>query len=190
MPIVIHLGRDVKEYREKSEKIILQAIAESRFGCEFCLRPMTRHSNYDRRIKETGQSLTITVIWCKACKNYHALLPDFLLPRKHYSANEIEGVIIDSGTLPINQIDTEASESTVRRWLQQIVERIKQAVGILKYLFGRAGQAVGETAIDAGHCYSELEQVLEKAPREVRYSGNKLGLANLWLGTNETVVHI
>jgi len=190
MPIVIHLGRDVKEYESKSEEIILQAIAEARFGCEFCLRPMARHSNYDRSIKETGQTLTITMVWCKACRNFHALLPDFLLPRKHYSGNEIEGVIIDSGTLPVNQIDTEASEPTVRRWIQQIGERIKQAISMLKYLFWRAGQAVSEIAIDTGHCYSELEQVLEKAPRSVRYSGNKLGLANIWLGTNETVVHI
>ena len=190
MSIVLHLGRDVKEYKEKSEEIILQAIAEGRFGCEFCLHPMVRHSNYDRGIKETGQKLTITMVWCKACEKFHALLPDFLLPRKHYSGNEIESVLIDSGSLPVKEIDTEASEPTVRRWIQQVGERIKQAIGILKYLFRRAGQAVGEVAIDAGHCYSELEQVLERAPREVRYSGNKLGLANIWLGTNETVVHI
>ena len=190
MSIVLHLGRDVKEYSEKSKEIILQAISEGRFRCEFCLQPMVRHSNYERGIKETGQKVTITMVWCKACKKYHALLPDFLLPRKHYSGNEIESVIIDGGSLPVNQIDTEASEPTVRRWIQQIGERIKRAIGILKYLFGRAGQAVGEVAIDAGHCYSELEQLLEMAPQEVRYSGNKLGLANIWLGTNVTAFHI
>ena len=118
------------------------------------------------------------------------MLPDFLLPRKHYSGNEIESVIIDSETLPANQIETEASEATVKRWIKQIGERIKRAVSQLKYLFGRAGQAVSEAAIDAGHCYSELEQILDMAPQAVKYSGNKLGLANIWLGTNEVVVTI
>ena len=190
MSIVIHLGHNVKEYEEKSEKIILQAIAEGRFGCEFCLRPMNRHSSYDRGIKETGQTLAITVVWCKECSNFHALLPDFLLPRKHYGGNEIESVIIDSGSLPVSQIDTEASEQTVRRWINQIGDRIKQAISILKYIFGREGRAVSESAIDTGHCYSELEQVLEMAPRTVKYSGNKLGLANIWLRTNVTVAYI
>jgi hypothetical protein len=151
---------------------------------------MAQHSTYERGIKETRQRITITMVWCSECKKWHALLPDFLLPNKHYSGNEIESVIIDSASVPVNQIETEASEATVYRWIGQIGGRIRRAVGILKYLFWRAGQAVGEVAIDAGTAYSELEQVLEKAPSAVRYSGNKLGLANLWLGTNDIIEYI
>jgi hypothetical protein len=112
------------------------------------------------------------------------LLPDFLLPNKHYSGNEVESVIIDSATEPVNNIDTEASEPTVRRWIKQIGERIRQSVGILKRLFGRPGQAVSEVAIDPGAPYSELEQILEMAPSPIKCCGNKLGMANIWLGTN------
>jgi len=190
MPIVMYFGRNVKEYEEKSEEIINRAIADEKIRCELCLRRMRRHSKYSREIKETGQRLEITVVWCSKCKKWHSLQPDFLLPNKHYSGNEIECVIIDSESQTVDEIDTEASDATVRRWIEQIGERIKQAVSKLKYLFGRTGQAVSETTIDAGHCYSELEQILEKAPWPVKCSGNKLGLANIWLRASGIAAYI
>jgi len=113
-----------------------------------------------------------------------------LLSNKHYSGNEIEGVIIDSATEHVSRIETAASESTVRRWIKQVGTRIRQAVGILKLLFGCEGKAISEIAIDPGPCYSELEQVLEKAPYDVKFSGNKLGMANIWLGTNDMLAFI
>jgi hypothetical protein len=141
-------------------------------------------------IKETGAQITIIVVWCSKCRVWHALLPDFLLPYKHYSGNEIESVIIDSAEEPIDHIETAASESTVRRWIKQIGTRITQAIGILKYLFRRSGHVVSEVAIDTGPGYSELEQILEMAPSSEKFSGNKLGLANIWLGTNAIAVYI
>jgi len=188
--IVMFLGREIKEYEEKSLEIIKLAIAKGKLLCERCFEPLAVHSSYWRGIKETGAHIRIKMVWCGKCKTWHAVLPDFLLPDKHYSGNEIEGVIIDGATTPINQIDTKASESTVRRWLKQIGERIVKAVGKLKYRFGRDGHTVNEVAIDAGYCYSELEQVLEKAPATVKSSGNKLGLANIWLGTCGMSVYI
>jgi len=190
MPIVLYLGGNIKEYEKKSKEIIKLAIIEGRFRCELCLRPMAVHSHYVRVIKETGEQITITMIWCSKCEEWHALLPDFLLPHKHYSGNEIESVIIDSATESVSRIETEASESTVRRWIKQISERMKQTIGILKYIFGRAGQALSEIIIDPGPCYSELEQILEMAPECVKSSGNKLGLANIWLGTSKIKTYI
>ena len=191
MPIVMYLGSDIKDYREKSEEIIEESLSEGKIRCDQCLKRMRCHSHYDRWIKETGERLTITMVWCRKCEEWHSLLPDFLLPHKHYSGNEIEGVIIDGAEVgPVSHIDTNASESTVRRWIKQINERILEAIGKLKYLFGRAGRAVSEAAIDAGYSYSELEQVLEMAPHPVKCSGNKLGLANIWLRTNEVAMYI
>jgi len=190
MCIVLFLGRNVKEYDDKNEEITQLLIRDGAFRCSFCLQPMTRHSSYERGIKETGQKITITMVWCSKCRISHALLPDFLLPHKHYSGNEIESVIIDSSAGSIGQIETEASEATVRRWIKQIGERIRQAISLLKFLFGRAGQAVSEAAIDTGPVYSELEQILERAPSPIKYSGNKLGLANLWLGTHDIAISI
>jgi len=151
---------------------------------------MKRHSSYERGIKETGVKLTITIVRCKPCNNGHALLPDFLLPRKHYSGNEIESVIIDSASNTVEEIETEASEPTVRRWITQIGESIKRASNIIKYLFHRTGKAISELSIFPGAPYSELEQLLEKAPCPLKHSGNKLGLANLWIGTNEARAYI
>ena len=190
MPIIMYLGRNVKEYEEKSESIIMRALSEGRLLCELCLQAMTRHSSYERGKKETGEKLTIMIVWCSKCKKWHSLQPDFMLPQKHYSGNEIEGVVIDSGTISADEIDTEASYSTVRRWIKQIGERVRQAVSKLKYLFWRTGKAVSEVEIEAGHCYSELEQVLEMAPKPVKCSGNKLGLANIWLGASEVTAYI
>jgi len=190
MSILLFLGKDVKEYERKSTEIINRAIAEDLICCELCLKPMRLHSSYTRNIKETGEIITINMAWCSKCSKWHALLPDFLSHGKHYSANEIESVIIESATETVNRIETEASQSTVRRWIKQINEKIKQAIGILKFLFKDAGQTVSEVAIDPGSCYNELEQILEMAPSRIKYCGNKLGLANIWLGTNPIKAYI
>ena len=190
MSIVMFLGCNVKEYEEKSAGIIKQAMSEGNLRCKKCLRPLRVHSSYNRGIKETGEQITITMVWCRKCNKWHALLPDFLLPCKHYSGNEVEIVIIDGGTMPVNEIDTVASESTVRRWLRQIGERIGEAVSKLKYRFGSERRAVCEVSIDEGYCYNELEQVLAMAPSVVKCCKNKLGLANIWLGTCGVAVYI
>ena len=182
MPIVLHLGRSVKEYIECGEEIVKQLIKDGLICCETCTEPMGRHSSYERGIKETGERIEITVARCGRCERGHALLPDFILPNKHYSGNEIESVIIDSGEMPVSHIETKASESTVKRWIRQIGERVERAVSMTKALFSQMGRAISEIAIDAGTGYAELEQVLEMAPEQVKHSGNKLGLANLWLG--------
>jgi hypothetical protein len=181
---------NVKEHVARSGEIIKGLINGNAILCEKCLRPMKRHSSYERGIKETGQKIVITMVWCSACKKYDALLPDFLLPGKHYGGTEIESVIIDSATDPVEEIETEASEGTVRRWIKQIGEKIRRACGILKYQYKRAGKAISELEIEPGSVYSELEQILEKAPAAIKYSGNKLGLANLWLGRHEIRAYI
>ena len=188
--IVLFLGRNVKEYESCQEEKIAQLLNAGNFRCELCSRQMTAHSNYPRGIRETGQKITITMVWCRKCRKWHALLPDFLLPNKHYSGNEIESVIIDSASEPVKLIDSAASESTVRRWINLVGKKINRAINILKYMFGLAGRAVSEAALYTGSVYSELEQILDMAPSIEKYSGNKLGLANLWLGTNGRGVYI
>ena len=190
MPIVMHLGKNINDYREKSKEIIEKALSKGEILCEFCLKEMLYHSNYSRNIKETGEELTIIMVGCRACDNWHSLQPDFLLPHKHYSGNEIENVIIESATEPIISIETMASLSTVIRWIEQIGERIIGAIGKLKILFKQVGTVISEIAINPGHCYSELEQTLELAPLDLKYSGNKLGLANIWLRKTEMPIFI
>jgi hypothetical protein len=190
MPIVLFMGSNVKEYTEFGEEIIQKHISDGALCCGSCLQSMARYSSYERGIKETEQRIIITIVWCSKCKIWHALLPDFLLPNKHYSGNEIESVIIDRAALPVSKIETEASEATVRRWCKQVGDSIRQAVSQLKLFFGRGGHAVSEAVIDPGPAYSELEQLLELAPSPLKHSGNKLGLANLWLGIDDSKAYI
>ena len=190
MSIVMYLGHDVKEYENQREKLITQYISDGLVRCELCTRILKRHSSYERGIKETGAMLKITMVWCRVCKHGHALLPDFILPHKHYGGNEIESVIIDGSTTEISHIETEASESTARRWIRQIGERLVRAISILKYVYASMRRPIGEIEADVDAGYAELEQVLAMAPVEVVYSGNKLGLANMWLGKHSRGVYI
>jgi hypothetical protein len=189
MTIILFLGKSVKEYKVSGTKIAKQHIDEGNIICEICLKAMSYHSSYWRGAKETGQRFKIIMACCKGCNNFHALLPDFLLPHKHYSGTEIEGVILDSEIMPVNQIETQASQATINRWVNKIGEKVGQAIGILKYLFKEAGQAVSEAAIEPGLAYSELQQVLERAPADVRFSNN-FGLANIWLSTSKVAMYI
>jgi hypothetical protein len=202
MSIILYLGHDVKEYNAKSEKskieseegseesetqseiIINKLLEEGKLLCDICLEPLKRHSNYTRGIRETGETLEITYVFCKDCKHGHALLPDFILRYKQYSGNEIESVLIDSKNQAAKEIATKASESTIKRWIKGVGDSVKKAVSILKSIFMEFGKKISETQLDAGFCYDELEQMMDMAPETVtvKYSGNKLGWANLWLG--------
>jgi len=197
MSIVIFLGKDVNEYNEKSLEIIENAINNKNLLCEYKLTPLKIHLHYTRKIKLGANKLKkakieIYFLICKECERQHghALLPDFLSPYKQYSADEIESVIIDSATQPVNEIDTEASESTVKRWIKQVGGRIVRAISVLKANFMELGRVITEVMITPGHCYSELEQLLEMAPDTLKYGGNKLGLANIWISRQNRKTYI
>jgi hypothetical protein len=81
---------------------------------------MMMHDKYPRKIKETGEKISIHRLICYKCKKTIAILPDFLLPYKQYSANEIEAVLIDAETTSVYDIETEASVYTVRLWVKTL----------------------------------------------------------------------
>ena len=197
MSIVIFLGKDVNEYNEISLKTIKNAINNKKLLCEYKLAPLKIHLHYTREIKYGANKLEkakikIYFLICKECERQHghAVLPDFLSPYKQYSADEIESVIIDSASQPVSEIDTEASESTIRRWIKHVGGRITRAVSVLKAVFMDVGRVIAEVRLTPGHCYSELEQLLEMAPGTLKYGGNKLGLANIWLSRHNRRVYI
>jgi F0F1-type ATP synthase membrane subunit b/b' len=188
MSIVLFLGADVNEYRKKSQDIITKAIAEGQMRCEHCNQPLNRHSSYTRGIKETGEQIEIIIVSCKNCKDAgqhkhsHALLPDFILPRKHYSAYEIEKVIGQHASQPVSDIDTEASESTVRRWIEEMEQKMQRAINSIKWQFIEMKATVSEIRSEAKTRYEELVDLLKAAPKQPQSSNSQLGLANLWLG--------
>ena len=62
----------------------------------------------------------VHILICHKCKKSKSVLPDFLLPNKHYSADEIESVLLQAIDTAVYDIDTPASVSTVRRWLDEM----------------------------------------------------------------------
>jgi hypothetical protein len=184
MPIITHICDTVKEYNENSEKRVRQYITEDKILCPKCLKPMRIHSSYAHGVKEVGVDIKIFVVRCKSkCEKGEALLPDFMLPNKQYSAKEIETVVSLGEIKRVSEVDTSASESTVRRWKKQIGDRIAAAISVVKALYVDIGAAVSELALEDGDGFAGLEALLDMAPRRIRHSGSTLGLAILWLGT-------
>ncbi len=63
---------------------------------------------------------------CRACEKLHAILPDVLVPHKHYGAAEIETVLESK----IRR--DEVSDSTVARWRRWIKGNEAQIEGVLQ----------------------------------------------------------
>jgi len=113
MPIIAYLGFTVKEYENDS----MEHLCALTIYCPKDINAqMTIHSHYLRRIKETGEMIAVYRLICPECGKTIAVLPDFLLPYKQYSANEIEAVMIDAESMSVYDIETKASVRTVQRY--------------------------------------------------------------------------
>jgi hypothetical protein len=155
------------------------------------LSPLKYQSSYTRKIRETGEKITIIIVRCpRKCEKGQALLPDFVSPYKQYSLNEIEKVMNASENTRVSDIDTKASEATVRRWINQAGQRIIAGISVIKAIFVEAGAAVSELRLDAGGGITAMKKLLGNAPKRVKHSGSTLGLANLWLMTRAPPIHI
>ena len=117
MPIIAYLGATVKDYHENGKR----KLAELGLCCpNHPERTMSFHDTYERTIKETGEKVIIHMLICHKCRKTKSVLPDFLLPNKHYSAKEVESVLLQAVDEAVYDIDTPASVSTVRRWLGEM----------------------------------------------------------------------
>jgi hypothetical protein len=153
--------------------------------------PLKYQSSYTRGIRETGDKITIVIVRCpKKCDKGQALLPDFISPYKQYSIKEIEKTVVASKNTRVSDIETSASEATVRRWIKQTGQRITAGISVIKAIFIEAGAAVSEVRLDAGGGITALEELIDNAPRLLRHSGSTLGLANLWLMTRAPPIYI
>jgi len=192
MSIIAHICDDVKDYKKNGLEKVKRMVAEEQFRCHVCCRPLHIHSYYRRKVKETGDTLTIAVLRCgDRCERGKALLPDFISQYRQYSMNEIEKVV--SGKADgrrVSEIDTKASESTASRWISQTAERIIAAISVVKAVFVEMGAAVSELRLDRRGGFAELESLLDAAPKRSRHSGTTLGLANLWLGMRPPPAYI
>jgi hypothetical protein len=177
MVIIAYLGKDVKEYRETSQRML----AGLKIYCpNHPDKEMKNHAHYTRRIKETGEEIEIQRLICRECKETISVLPDFLQPNKQYSAKEIEAVIIESETADIYEIETPASVYTIRRWIKEMKGKIQgwisilKAIMVMKYGIGYSeAEMAGQTPIE------QIREIYKKLPK-IKFSGNLIGYAGIY----------
>ena len=178
MPIIAYLGKTINEYIN-SALILLSALE---FYCPVCGEKMTYHDDYPRKIKEKGITIRINRIKCKkkTCNKTQAVLPDFIAPYKHYSADEIESVILESIDTEPESINTPASLATVRRWLKSYETESTDWLSKLKtILHAVAGKSISGLQLNC-HWIEELPKFIKKLP-PIQTSGNILGDALIYI---------
>ena len=81
-----------------------------------------------RHCNEPTDRILIHRMLCRICNRLHTVLPDVLVPHKHYGASEIEAV------LESEVRSDEVSDSTVARWWRWIQGNEAQIEGVLQSL--------------------------------------------------------
>jgi hypothetical protein len=127
--IVLNLYADINNYAENFVGIrldILNRLISGITVCPVCNGGLKYNCTYPRHPKTadgTKFDIGIVQVCCKSCGKTHALIPDFLMPYKHYTANTVEMAV----SADMSDIDCAADNSTVYRWHKQIRERGTEA---------------------------------------------------------------
>ena len=154
---------------------------------------MVFHDNYERHvhINEIVEWITIQRVICNKCKRAHAVIPDFIRPYKHYSACDSEMSLRDMEEgIPVEQVETAASVSTIQRWMAEFREKSSQAFGALKALLFRLyKKTVNELSLSGLRPFKMLERILEKFP-EIKSNNLVIGETNMWLTNHLTGIFI
>lgn len=131
---------------------------------------------------EETEWINIFRVICSRCGKTHAIIPDFIRPYKHYSACDTEMVLRDEEDgIPLEEIETAASISTLRRWVKEFRHRGRQAVGALRsILYKHYGRLINELEAAGTKIFRMIERLLEMFP-EVESSYLAIGEANMWL---------
>ena len=136
--IILCLGPMSKEnfyYRALVACTVGRLLRRGGVVCSLCGGSLCFHGCYPRHVKDgAGERHNGWVAqgYCGTCKKYPALIPDFVMPHKHYGVAVIEAAISEveeDGGLRLSGCP--ADESTIRRWANQFKERGAQAVGWL-----------------------------------------------------------
>jgi hypothetical protein len=185
--IIAYLGQSVKTYLNH----FLKYLAALELRCPCCGGKTIVHGSYERHvhIADTIEYIPIQRVKCCCCNKTHAVIPDFISPRKHYSACDIEFALSDleDGLKP-EKVESEASVQTVRRWWAEYKDKLPQAVGALRSLVYRVfNKTVNELLMTGVKGFALLEHMLEAFPR-IDSGGLVMGEVNVWLSSHWTGV--
>lgn len=181
--IIAYLGQSVKTYL----KHFLRYLDALELRCPCCGGKTIVHGSYERHIHiaDTIEHIPIQRVKCSCCNKTHAVIPDFISPRKHYSACDIESALndLEEGLKP-EKVESEASIQTVRRWWAEYKDKLPQAVGALRSLLFRVfDKTVNELLMMGLKGTALLVRILEAFP-PIDSGGFVMGEANMWLSSH------
>lgn len=187
--IIAYLGRNVKDYAIN----FLRNLEKFKILCPECGGNTALHGSYDRHvhIDEKVEWVVIQRVICSGCGKTHAVIPDFIKPYKHYSAGDIEFALrdVEDGISP-EHVDTAASASTIKRWIQEFRLKGLQAAGALRALLNRLfDKTINEIRFTGLKIFGILEHILEHFPA-IESSRLAIGEANLWLTNHMAGVYV
>ena len=155
--------------------------------CPDCNGSMSLHGTYRRHCRDNSGKRHYGWVaqgYCATCVCYHSILPNFIIPHKHYNCGVIGSVIAaaEARWIVEQSCICAADISTMRRWIRQFKVRGAVAVGwLLSILF-----EVFNTHIRAFELHKKklLEQ-LSRLLREFKNigGGSVLGTVNIILTT-------
>jgi hypothetical protein len=142
--IIINAGPMRKSNFYDRTQIIYTLCEQVRQGiikCAKCNGLLKVHGCYRRHVMD-GEGKRrdgwIAQGCCVACKKYPTLIPDFIMPYKHYEAAVIEAAISeDEEKCEAGSSESPADESTIQRWVRQFRERGTEAVGRMQSIIYR-----------------------------------------------------
>jgi hypothetical protein len=170
MPIIAYLGEDITDYQANSAKYL----ETLHFYCPVHGVELIHHAKYNRHVKDFNADISIQRLCCphQNCHYTISILPDFIQPYKHYSAKEIASVLIEAESeVEALAIDTEASISTVRRWISQYQPILDEKISQIKaVIFQTAKKIVNEASLLSNKPMGTLHKLLSLLPMIKRTS--------------------
>ena len=120
--------------------------------CPVCNEQLKYRDSRKRiRRKEGGriEQLIVRRLLCPHCRKLHVELPDCLVPRKHYDAEVISGVI--DGVVTPDDLDSEdhPCAATMRRWCRWFFENRTNMEGLLRRAMLTAGKLLPVSSSDS-----------------------------------------
>jgi hypothetical protein len=179
MAFIAFLGATVSEYK----RVALDELYKLEFYCPKHGRQLALHGQYTRSIKETGEEVQIYRLICHNCGATHAVLPDFLLPKKRYSSNKIEEALSGAETSDDDMSISKASVATKHRWARTMAAKLAGITSGLCWLtLDRTGTTLSAIRLADLSPLSQISALIRCLPA-IRCSGYILGQALMHLGT-------
>jgi hypothetical protein len=155
--------------------------------CALCCGVIKFHGCYRRHTKnEEGTRVYgwVAQAHCANCDKYPALIPEFIMPYKHYKAEVIERVIAESekGKRVEYLGGCAADVSTMRRWVSQFRKRGAIAVGwLLSILLNLYERQISLLILQNKTLLKQLSRLLYEFPKPK--TGGIIGRTNIILTT-------